>query len=91
MKRRFKGTDELFQIRILRIPWKEHVSNKKVFWKIVTNRKFLLTAIQRQLRFLKYVMRKEKFANLTLKGHAKDNRNNKKEKNFDLIQWVNLT
>ena len=65
---KLKATEMWFYRRMMRISWKDHVSNEEVLRRANTERSLIKNTRQRQLSFLGHIMRKEKIEHLVVTG-----------------------
>ena len=60
MENKLKATEMWFYRRMIRISWKDHVTNEKVFRRANTERSLIKNIRQRQPSFIGHIMGKEK-------------------------------
>ena len=65
---KLKTIEMLFHRRMIRISWKDHVSNEEVLRRANTERSLIKNILQRQLSFLGHIMRKENIEHLVVTG-----------------------
>ena len=68
MENKLKATEMWFYRRMMRISWKDHISNEEVLRIANTERSLIKNIRQRQLSFLGHNMRKEKIEHLVVTG-----------------------
>ena len=74
MIKKLEALDTWFYIRMLRILWKEKVTNVEVYRRMNTSTSLLIDIVNRQLTFLGHIIRKGELENLVVTGFVDGNR-----------------
>ena len=74
MRKRLESCEVWFLRRMMRISWKDKVSNEEVFRRAGTGRKLIFDLRMRQMKFLGHVMRKGELENLAMTGKIEGRR-----------------
>ena len=68
MIKKLEAMETWFYRRMLRISWKEKVTNVEVYRRMNTNTSLLIDIVHRQLTFLGHILRKGELENLVITG-----------------------
>ena len=74
MIKRLESCEVWFLRRMMRISWKDKVSNEEVFRRAGTGRKLIFDLRMRQMKFLGHVMRNGELENLAMTGKIEGKR-----------------
>jgi len=81
MRKRLESCEVWFLRRMMRISWKDKVSNEEVFRRAGTCRKLINDLRMRQMSFLGHVMRKGELENLAITGKVEGKRSRGRRRN----------
>ena len=74
MIKKLEALETWFYIRMLRILWKEKVTNVEVYRRMNTSTSLLIDIVNRQLTFLGHIIRKGELENIVVTGFVDGNR-----------------
>ena len=90
LKRNIEAAEMWFYRRILKISYKDHITNEEVLRRVRDNILLLSIITERQLRFLGYVMRRDGIENLVMTEKLNRKRSPGRQRTTFMDHWTSL-